>query len=42
MAGALKLFYAYTREDERLRLKLDKHLALLERQGLIVPWLSKM
>ncbi len=33
-----ELFYAYANEDERLLKKLNKHLALLVRQGLIAPW----
>ncbi len=33
-----ELFYAYADEDERLLKKLNKHLALLVRQGLIAPW----
>ena len=36
-----KLFYAYANEDERLLKKLNKHLSLLVRQGLISPWSSQ-
>ncbi|GCE04717.1 type ISP restriction/modification enzyme [Dictyobacter aurantiacus] len=39
--SALELFYAYANEDERLLRKLNKHLALLVRQGLISPWSSQ-
>jgi len=31
----LSLFYAYAHEDEALRNELDKHLSLLQRQGII-------
>jgi len=34
----VKLFYSYSHEDERLRDKLDNHLALLQRQGVITEW----
>ena len=36
--GSVPLFYSYAREDEELRDQLDKHLRLLERQGLITSW----
>ena len=33
-----KVFFSYTRKDEWLREKLETHLALLKRQGLITGW----
>jgi internalin A len=39
MADApLRLFYSYSHKDEKLRDKLETHLKILERQGLIAPW----
>ncbi|WP_375468703.1 toll/interleukin-1 receptor domain-containing protein [uncultured Nostoc sp.] len=35
---AIELFYSYAHEDEKLRDKLEKHLALLRRQGVITGW----
>ena len=32
------MFYSYAHEDERLRKKLETHLALLQQQGLITAW----
>jgi hypothetical protein len=37
-SGPVTLFYSYAHEDEELRNQLDKHLRLLERQGLITSW----
>jgi hypothetical protein len=34
----LRLFYSYADKDEALRERLEVHLKLLERQGLIEPW----
>ena len=34
----VRLFYSYSRKDERLRNELEIHLKLLQRQGLIEPW----
>lgn len=34
----LDMFIAYSREDEQYRALLEKHLASLQRQGLINPW----
>ncbi len=34
----LPLFYVYAHEDEALRDELDKHLSLLQRQGLLSTW----
>jgi|SRR6266566_9945595 len=35
---SLEVFYSYAHEDEALRNELDKHLSLLQRNGLIVGW----
>lgn len=34
----LRLFYSYAHEDEQLRDRLNTHLKIFERQGLIEPW----
>jgi TIR domain/Trypsin-like peptidase domain len=34
----LKLFYSYAHEDEAMRQKLETHLKLLQRRGLIASW----
>lgn len=34
----ISLFYAYAHEDEALRGELEKHLRLLQHQGLISTW----
>jgi tetratricopeptide (TPR) repeat protein/GTPase SAR1 family protein len=34
----LILFYSYAQEDEPLRKELEKHLSLLQRQGIITTW----
>ena len=34
----LKLFYCYARADVRLRKRLDDHLAILKREGVISEW----
>ncbi|MGB5733530.1 MAG: hypothetical protein WBM40_03695 [Thiohalocapsa sp.] len=33
-----KVFFSYAHEDEELRDKLETHLALLKRQGVIATW----
>ena len=38
MAKAIELFYSYTHKDETLRKKLDTHLSMLKREGLINQW----
>src|SRR5437879_3753438 len=35
---SINIFYSYAHEDERLRKKLETHLALLQQQGLITAW----
>jgi len=37
-SSAAELFYSYAHEDEKLRVELEKHLSLLERQGLLRGW----
>jgi hypothetical protein len=37
-ARPLRLFYSYAHEDRRMRTMLDKHLRILEREGLLVGW----
>jgi tetratricopeptide (TPR) repeat protein len=37
----IKLFYVYAREDELLHKELEKHLALLQRQGFIESWYDR-
>ncbi len=34
----IEVFYAYAREDTALRDELEKHLSLIQRQGLIASW----
>lgn len=34
----LDVFYSYSHKDERLREKLEDHLSILQRQGLIKAW----
>lgn len=34
----VEVFVSYAHEDEELRRRLAKHLAILEREGLIQPW----
>jgi hypothetical protein len=38
----LKLFVSYSNKDESLREKLNTHLKLLERQGVIGTWHDRM
>jgi TIR domain-containing protein len=35
---SLKLFYCYAHADARLRKRLDDHLAILKREGIISEW----
>jgi stage II sporulation SpoE-like protein/TIR domain-containing protein len=34
----IRVFYSYSHKDERLRVQLETHLAILRRQGLISEW----
>ena len=36
--ASVRLFYSYSHEDEALRDKLQKHLAILQRQNVIEQW----
>ncbi len=36
--GPLKLFYSYSHNDEEMRIELEKHLTLLQRNGVIDGW----
>ena len=38
MSQPVRIFFSYSHEDDRHRIRLEKHLKLLERQGLIEPW----
>ncbi len=38
MSGPIKLFYSYAHEDEALRERLEVHLKLLKRQGILQDW----
>lgn len=38
----VEVFYSYSHKDEKLRDKLDNHLTLLQRQGLISEWHDRM
>ncbi len=38
---ALEVFYSYSHKDEELRKQLEIHLALLQRNGLILPWTDR-
>ena len=38
----LKIFFAYAREDEALREKMEVHLSSLRRDGLISPWSDRL
>ena len=40
-AGAIEIFYSYSRKDEALRDELDMHLSLLKRQKLITGWYDR-
>jgi DNA repair exonuclease SbcCD ATPase subunit len=38
VSGPIKLFYSYAHEDEALRERLEVHLKLLKRQGILQDW----
>ena len=40
-AKPLEVFYAYAREDEKLRKKLNKSLSILIADGVIAPWYDR-
>ncbi len=37
-SGPFKLFYSYSQNDEEMRIELEKHLSLLQRNGSIEGW----
>lgn len=37
----IEIFYSYAHEDERYRKKLEKHLSILKKQGLILDWYDR-
>ncbi|HYP19860.1 MAG TPA: TIR domain-containing protein, partial [Chloroflexia bacterium] len=37
----LEVFYAYAREDEKLRKKLNKSISILIADGVIAPWYDR-
>src|ERR1051326_5128004 len=37
-AKPLKLFYSYAHKDERWRKRIETHLSMLQRQGIIAGW----
>jgi uncharacterized protein (UPF0297 family) len=39
--AGISIFYSYAHEDELLRQQLEKHLAVLRRQGLISEWYDR-
>jgi hypothetical protein len=41
METGIELFFAYAHEDGKLRKKLERHLSLLKRQGLIASWYDR-
>lgn len=38
MAKPIKIFYSYSHKDEALRKKLETHLSILKRRGIITGW----
>src|SRR5260370_1918441 len=38
MKTNVSVFLSYSREDQRFRRELEKHLTLLKRQGIITSW----
>jgi len=38
MATRAEVFFSYAHEDELWKMELEKHLSLLQRQGLITAW----
>ncbi|MDX2214313.1 MAG: HEAT repeat domain-containing protein [Oculatellaceae cyanobacterium bins.114] len=39
--GVIALYFSYASEDEELRDKLEKHLSILKREGVITSWDSR-
>src|SRR5262245_12421845 len=42
VGSPLKLFYSCAAEDHEFRSELEKHLSMLEREGMIVGWHSRL
>jgi hypothetical protein len=40
--SAIEVFYSYAHRDEALRTELNKHLSLLQRQGVIAGWHDRL
>ena len=40
--STIEVFYSYAHEDERLRKKLEQHLASLQQQQLIAGWHDRL
>lgn len=38
LTKAIEVFFSYAQEDEKLRDKLEEHLSLLKREGVITGW----
>ena len=38
MAASIEVFFSYAHEDEKWRRELEKHLSILQRNGLITGW----
>src|SRR5436309_8973116 len=38
---AIQLFYSYSHKDEALRGELERHLAILQRSGVIQSWYDR-
>jgi TIR domain/inactive STAND len=41
ISGAIKIFFSYAHEDNKLRDKLAKHLGMLKREGLVEDWYDR-
>jgi hypothetical protein len=37
----IEVFFSYSHKDEELRDELEKHLAILKRQGVITGWYDR-
>jgi hypothetical protein len=42
IAGPIEIFYSYSHKDEELRERLETHLKLLQRQGVIKGWHDRL
>jgi DNA-binding response OmpR family regulator len=41
-SGAIEIFVSYSHRDEKLREELEKHLAVLKRQGVVRAWHDRL